>query len=73
MMSVTVDDFLDLRWQSLPEEDFAVEQMSFAGSRFEVRHVGEDHHVGYINGIPIGAADNMERTVRMLYARWMRR
>jgi len=69
---ITVDDFLDLKWRSLPEEAYAAEVMSFDGNRFEVRHVSDDHHVGYINGKPVGAADNMERTVRMIYAKWTR-
>jgi hypothetical protein len=69
---MTVDDFLDLRWRSLPDDGFTVEVMSFGGNRFEVRHVGDDHHVGYINGIPVGAADNMERAVRLIYAKWNR-
>ena len=72
MKRMTVDDFLDLRWRSLPEEEHAIEVMSFDGTRFEVRHVGADHHVGYINGIPVGAADNMERAVRLIYTKWNR-
>jgi hypothetical protein len=67
---ITVDEFLDLKWHweaHWPK----IESMRYGDDVFVVRHDG-DIHYGYINGHRVCHADNMERTVRRIYAHWRR-
>ncbi len=77
---VTVDEFLDLLWRSLPEENYRVEVMHHDGHEFRVQHVGDysrtdaaSFTLAYMDGVYVGSATNMERAVRKLYEHWQRK